>query len=318
MVLTSELKDNSSAVNQFFRAYFNDEASKAFFKSLRAEQRRWDLVVESPSDLPGKSYGLVIGMAFDYVVRATTWAFDYHQTAASACIPFYNARLGFPLSVDDFEGHRYLFNGLTGEMRDYDEFRQDATDEKAARALWLMELDREIYNTLGSADILQSSIVWAWLEGLGRTGQWSAAMEEAFQNREPLYGLIKRIHPAAILDLTNLLESYQAHQRPHWHGHPVISNPKFGESAGDWVVDHTLWDMKTTKNPAKTAEHDIKQVLGYSLLDSADQHAITNMGLYYPRFAKALEWSAEALLEELSGQSHPLNWWRTRWIEALH
>ena len=90
-----------------------------------------------------------------------------------------------------------------------------------------------------------------------------------------------------------------------------------GGADADWVIDHTLWDMKTTKNPAKTAETDMKQIIGYALLDIADQHKITNVGLYYPRFAKSLEWSVESLLEELSGQSHPLDWWREHWIDEI-
>jgi hypothetical protein len=89
-------------------------------------------------------------------------------------------------------------------------------------------------------------------------------------------------------------------------------NPIFKDSSdvdgadADWIVDQTLWDMKTTKYPDRSLPSDIKQILGYAFPDYTDRYHIAQEVSYYPRFRPTLQWPVGELLYNLSTEKYSM------------
>ena len=91
-----------------------------------------------------------------------------------------------------------------------------------------------------------------------------------------------------------------------WRGSDAVLNPKFSGSTdigggdADLIIDGCLWDIKTTTQGAKSIH--IYQILGYALLDYADEFAIERVGLIFPRQDTQVSWRIGELIERLSGR----------------
>ena len=321
MSLTSELKRAGSPVGQFFDSCFDASQMAAFLKRVRVEQRAWTL--RATGDGVSSGYSGVVGTAFDYMVRTATWGLKLDGSVAEAAVM---RETGFQWAPGD----DLILDTTTGELYDLEDWRtRQAQTSDFARKMWLHQLWHEVVDQWSHiADnevesLIRLSVVLAWLEGIFRSGQWSTALMEGQQLGERLDAVSQRIPPAVIADLVDLLRDYQATQFRLWHGQPVAQNPVFtgsrdvGGADADWIVDRTLWDMKTTKSPWTTVERDIKQVVAYVLMDYADKYQIEHIGLYYPRFGEALRWPVDSLLGELTGTFQPIEGWRARWRDAV-
>lgn len=190
--------------------------------------------------------------------------------------------------------------------------------------LW-SDIEAEWSTCAGSLNdqILQLSVILAWLEWTSRNGTIHPTLKESLEKEEPLQDLVKHIESKIIDDLRALSANYLATQYAQWYSKPAVLNPTFKGSLyvkgadADWIVETTLWDMKTTKNPSKNLSTDLKQILGYALLDFDNEYKIDSVGLYYPRFSQTLSWSVVDLLEQLTWKSKPLDWWRRLLSETL-
>lgn len=324
MSLTRELDRADSPVNQFFSTYLDAERTTMFLKRVRKQQRSWPLRAEPTPDASRQA--VVIGTAFDYLVRSVTWGLTLEDTTAAMAVI---RETGFQW-VDVSDGG-ILLDTRTGEHYDLrDLAKLESTDPRFGRRRWLLERWKEILERWPTASGSHADpqpialmVLVAWIEGIFRTGQWATALVEGWQKGRNLEDLIADVSPAVIEDLSNLLERYRTSQLPVWVERSVQANPSFrgsrdvGGADADWIVDQTLWDMKTTKNPAPSLASDVKQILGYALLDYDDRYHIERVGLYYPRFSETLAWSVTELLADLSGVSQTLSEWRQKWQDMI-
>jgi len=85
----------------------------------------------------------------------------------------------------------------------------------------------------------------------------------------------------------------------------VTAGPEFipGWARGDLIIGTTLIDIKAGWDISDRLDYFLNQLLGYVLLDRADQYAIDHIGLYLARHASAITWSLDGLLSELTGQA---------------
>lgn len=122
---------------------------------------------------------------------------------------------------------------------------------------------------------------------------------------DTLFGLIP---PPVVDDLCLLAEAAHDAFSPRF-GRPFTLNPTFagsrdvGGADADLILDGCLLELKATKNPLDTLA--LYQLLGYALLDYADEHAIRRVGVYYARRGVAVEWPLEEVVARLSGRAVP-------------
>lgn len=258
----------------------NDARTKTFIKTVRQKQYAWLIRVSSSPD--AAKHAAVVGREFDYLVLATTWGVKIENTVAAIVI--HN-----PLMMRD-----HWFNSLWKDLQ----------------SQW------PVHITLPDETLIKYTVVLAWIEGIYRSGHLATGLEEAKQQNLNLTDLVTTIPACVIQDLQNLLDYSQITRGIEWKGRRVEENPDFagshdvGGADADWIVDQTLWDMKTTKYPAQSWHNDIKQILVYALLDYADEYHIEQVGLYYPRFGTTLQWPVTELLKELPGEEYSMEKWR--------
>ena len=90
-------------------------------------------------------------------------------------------------------------------------------------------------------------------------------------------------------------------------GRPAVLNPVFAQSTSvggadaDLISDGTLLEIKTTINPRIDGAW-IRQLLGYLLLDTHGEFAISSIGLYLARQGRLLTWPLPEALEILTGR----------------
>ena len=87
---------------------------------------------------------------------------------------------------------------------------------------------------------------------------------------------------------------------------PHVQNPTFTESSlvggadADLIIDRMLIDIKTTKNLIGALE--LRQLLGYLLLDSDDQYGIESIGFYLARQGIFVAWPIEEVIRNLCSE----------------
>lgn len=320
MSLTSELDRKDSPVSRFFTTHLDAQKTAAFFKQGRSTLRSWPLVAAAPSD--AERQASVVGTAFDYVVRVVTWGLPLNETVAAHAVM---DATGFQMvGLKD-----PLLDTRTGELYDFDDLEDiEIADPGFAQKRWLLERWRDMLEQWPSfrrdeGTLLPFLVVIAWIEGIRRSGRWAAPLVDAAQQGDDLDGVIHRVPGGVVEDIRNLLDLYRSTQLLQWADNHAVENPTFqgspdvGGADADWIVGRTLWDMKTSKNPVNRFPSDVKQVLGYTLLDYDDRYGIERVGLYYPRFGKTMEWSAVELLQALTGVASPLPTWRQKWRSAV-
>ena len=86
----------------------------------------------------------------------------------------------------------------------------------------------------------------------------------------------------------------------------AVLNPKFalsvaiGGADADFILDGCLVDIKSTVNP-KIDIAWLRQVLGYTLLDTDDAYGINSVGILLSRQGVMTRWPLEPLLDNLAG-----------------
>lgn len=117
--------------------------------------------------------------------------------------------------------------------------------------------------------------------------------------------LLSRIPDSWVEDLRNISRAFCESQRGFISGaNSVTFAPTFegsavsGRSEADLLVDGVLLEIKTTVTPKIKADM-IYQLLGYTLLDYADEYEIRWVGVYMARQAYLVRWELSELLSDL-------------------
>jgi hypothetical protein len=86
---------------------------------------------------------------------------------------------------------------------------------------------------------------------------------------------------------------------------PIVTGPTFsgghlvGAADGDVIAAGLLVDIKTTVEPSRAKPDDLKQLLGYLLLDTEDAYCLHGVGLYFSRQGLLISWGVEELFQLL-------------------
>ncbi|MFD7446619.1 hypothetical protein [Streptomyces sp. NPDC059909] len=99
-------------------------------------------------------------------------------------------------------------------------------------------------------------------------------------------------------------------------GGPTFPGARITADA-DLVVDGLLIDFKSTKHPHTLRKNVAWQLLGYLLLDTADQYRIDTLGLYLSRSGVLTNWSVEEYLDLLGTRRRELAAFRAAFAELL-
>ena len=81
-------------------------------------------------------------------------------------------------------------------------------------------------------------------------------------------------------------------------GPTFAGSPFIGGADADMILDKCLYDIKTTANPRNNLPANIRQLLGYLLLDWENEHGINQVGFYFSRQCKQISWNAESLVSQ--------------------
>lgn len=283
MKVKNHITHSHYVLNEFFSTYMSVVGEDIFLNQIHSKQQEWSIHI--PSLPEATEYAAAVGTAFDHLVRATTWGLALDNTVAAKVI--YNQLL-----IRNNQWLKDLWKNLKSQWPAHISPPDDT--------------------------LIAYTVILAYIEDIYRVGgRWRAIdLIKAFQQNLGLNDMVATIPDAVIRDLHNLLDYYQTTQAANWINHEIYENPTFvgsddvGGADADWIIDQTLWDMKTTKYAYGGLHNDIHQILGYALLDYTDQYHIKQVGLYYARFGTTLQWSVNELLHELSGESYSLEKWR--------
>lgn len=177
-------------------------------------------------------------------------------------------------------------------------------------------IDRSLVLDHGEEQLLcRLCYAGAWFDGFLRNTDVNAhpvlrllaASEDA-----SLDDLLGAVPQEAIDDMETLLRVADASElatlRNHTESTTVVAAPMFAGSAdiggadADLLVGELLLDIKTTRRPADYVREDLRQLLGYLLLDYRDQHAITKLAVYYARHGCLVTWDVDELLAAAGAQ----------------
>jgi hypothetical protein len=88
----------------------------------------------------------------------------------------------------------------------------------------------------------------------------------------------------------------------HWYANPTFSGSwAVGGADADLIAGHRLVELKTTKNPLQMFAKTLRQLVGYTLLDTQDEYQLTEVAVFLPRQGTAITWPIAELLEQLAG-----------------
>ena len=268
MSLTSELRSKDSWVNQFFKSELGKVTD--FVKS------QGPLVKTLPLKVPLGVHGQAarVGTAFDYRVR---------------------------LHLGDSISESTVLHGGIIRMQLYGSELGRTID--AAWAAWMTRLLRETPEG-DELTLSRASIVLAWLDkGFRSSGRWSDGMrsiaENIDQHETPGW------HHFAISVDEEIASEVSALYRIVENRLPAtgaVCGPTFagsravGGADADLIVANCLYDIKTTEHPRNALVKDLRQLIGYALLDWDNEYDLDRVGFCYPRQAVCITWPLSQLI----------------------
>lgn len=112
----------------------------------------------------------------------------------------------------------------------------------------------------------------------------------------------------AVNDLVGLADALTSTGLRQFPAGPAIVAPEFvaGWADADVLVGDLLVDCKTTVNPRELHPEWVYQLLGYTLLDTADCYRIRKVGVYLSRQARLVSWTVDGLTAALTGGPAPV------------
>ena len=273
MSLTSEIVSKDSWLNRFFK----DE----FGQLTRFVKREGPAIKALPAKVPlgARGQAALVGTSFDYRVR---------------------------LQLDDNIGESpVLAQGIQRMHRVGSGLGRSIDD------IWADRTERLLCETpAGNEFVLaRASVILAWLDIAYRSGgRWSAGMKAIARgiDRHGSRGW-DRFLAAVDDDVAGEVAALFAVARERLPTAGVLCGPKFagsravGGADADLIVDNCLYDIKTTVNPRKTLPEDLRQLIGYALLDWDNKYALDRVGFYYSRQATCMSWPLSRLLIDCTG-----------------
>jgi hypothetical protein len=169
--------------------------------------------------------------------------------------------------------------------------------------------------------LCRALFVGAWLEESGRSGRLPPestlakliAVASTMDGKraevvvEQLQQRAQDAVPDAVLsDMRMLLELAADSGWGDLRGRtPIVTGPTFsgghlvGAADGDVIAAGLLVDIKTTVEPSRAKPDDLKQLLGYLLLDTEDAYGLDGIGFYFSRQGLLISWGVEELFQLL-------------------
>lgn len=282
MSLSSHLDSKSSPI----RAWFEEHLPETRNVAREANHKLCGGTTECPVPrIDGADAGLV-GTGVDYLLRACLKVTSIEWTVASEAV---QALARDPsIGIRAIEVEREAVSGIK-KLRPS---RRDlADDEWGALCIRCLVLSR--------------------FEQLYRAGPVSPAIRDLLiQPLRQCDGLDDFVQlslsPETIRDLARL-------GRAAWEDHgdlrkarPLVLNPRFplspalGGADADLIARHRLIDWKATTTTGVVGRHELWQLVGYALADSADEYEIREVGIAALRWRSTVSWPLKDLLEELN------------------
>ena len=288
MSLTSEITHADSWVNGFFKQRFPGVVD--FVKCEGTKVRSLKTRAESQPSVSAR----LVGTAFDYRLRML-FEPDFEKSEV--------LRMGVSVLLTAGSG--------LGEL----------TDRKWADAM--VGLLREV--PAGEPDLqARVSVVLAWLDSGYRVGIWGDGLRsiaEAIGNGAAVdwkactVGVEESV-AVEVAEIMRLVEPPDAAS--------VVCGPSFdgsgfvGGADADLVVDGCLYDVKTTMKPRQGLPRNLRQLLGYALLDWNDALALERVGFYFSRQGSWLSWALDDLVEQTAAPGATLRQLRDDFRSQAH
>jgi hypothetical protein len=303
--LTTELADIRSPVRQFLNAQFT--------AGLRGVQRRYREAAPAlavPSSAPSEANPGTVGTAADWLLRFLVHPAPHLDPAIAGAALCSAAGIKIPrAALDD------LLNplGLTVPLRPSETAcaftgpHVGTTVEPAMlnRVCWVLALLTEVFR--GGPGV-------AALGPLGRFRGRAASTAE----------LLDMASDAALRQLTQFRHVYEAALLPalssrcgRWAIGPTFTGSELMNADADLIAAGLLLELKTTGKRPSLGVTDLFQVIGYTLLDFADEFSIDTVGIFNARYAHLTTWSLGPLLEELADRPISLGAARAQFRDLL-
>ena len=160
----------------------------------------------------------------------------------------------------------------------------------------------------GDEDMLaRASVVLAWIDGGYRSrGLWSSGMREVAASLDEAEAPSWLPYVAAVDgDHANEVRSLMRFAECRLPCGPTFDGSAFVDGAdADLIVNRCLYDVKTTVNPHDRLPANIRQLIGYALLDWHDRYELERIGFYFARQGRWMDWPLERLVKETTGDRH--------------
>lgn len=283
MSLTSRLKSNHNPTRLYFEENF--PAKKNFTQEWRKRTKNQPSIL--PQN-PTSSYPwALVGHAIDYRIRLFFEKYSAENTVAAS-----GASMGF-----DPDSNSEIISKTYKESRRETDLRWQLWSDLS------FEFDALSMNIVGKISspeiehrLAMCCMALSYYETQTRSGQPSEPLLRA----NTLEDLFSGISETVINDLVQIFRAFFESDKPSLNN--VVLNPAFigsrdvGGADGDIILDHILWDIKTTKNPSEFHNYFWPyQLIGYCLLDYDNQYALSGCGFYLTRQACWIVWSLEEL-----------------------
>lgn len=324
MPLTAELNDPCSRIRRWFDTRLPD---------VDALQPGWTAALAGARTIYPRHDGVI-----DWSGIGT--AFGYRLGYALAAFPPYHALRVLPvLTWDDaarhrvarmFQAHRDLPADCCADLRPLPDGRalllpnpsylatlpppQLGASDALVRFFARLSAARRVWQ-LGSPcppdveePMARVCYALALLEAVYRRGLDTAASWLPATAYDLTDAYLRSLAPDYVVnDLVQLANALTSKGLPQFPVAPAIVAPEF---VADWadadlLVGDLLIDCKTTVRPRQLHPEWIYQLLGYTLLDSADYYGIRKVGIYLSRQARLISWPVDELTAVLCDGSAP-------------
>lgn len=235
----------------------------------------------------------VLGQAIDHRLR---YAFSDSNQPASTVVSGMELAIGRRWTVR--EALQNLTSDLCADLaRVIDEYRP--SDRERSLPLPAAAEER----------LLRLCYVMSWFEAFYRNpARPAAALASDDPRALTLNTLLAAVPDPCIIDLTWQV-SLAAHAlddlREATLPGQVRTGPEFAGTDdvqgadADLIVDDTLIDVKAKVRPSGIGRVDLRQLLGYVLLDYDNEYGINHVGFYLSRYGALVHWAVADMLELL-------------------
>ena len=289
MSLTRELRSPRSWVNQFFKARIPRVVE--FARGRGGAVKAMETVVPSSSAESAR----LVGTAFDYRLRMHVGA-DFADSEV------------LPRGIDLL---RRMGSGLG-----------PTADQKWAAAI------ADLLTEVPAGDEMvkaRTSVVLAWVDwGYRSGGIWSdglrAAVEAIGRNEELGWDSVgASVDPCVAAEVAALMDIVEVPRADSaLCGTSFLGSRFVGGADADLILDGCLYDVKTTARPRRGLTPMLRQLLGYALLDWADEFELNRVGFYWSRQGKWMSWELDQLIGQSASPAGSLGGLRKEFKRCAH